>query len=139
MRRRACSIGRLLAAATVLAVIGCDDGGSRAAPVGVDIHGQWGGVYYVEGGSRVSITASVSQDGDAIVIKTDKAEPPGQSLTGTIDENGDIVLTDAYDAEVWTDYGTVTTTRLRVSDYERSPYIGEDPGDVPRKVIDLSR
>lgn len=139
MRLSRVRVSRLWIVLFLAAFFGCDDGGGHASPVGVDIHGRWSGEYYIEGDSHVVITARISQDGDAVVMKTDKAEPPAQSFSGTINEESFIVLTDASDGETWTSYGTVTTTHLTVTDYTRGAHDGESWADIPRQIIDLSR
>jgi hypothetical protein len=128
----------LLAVAIAVCLAGCndsDDGSS--SPVGPSIAGTWSGVYRVEGGNSIAITASVSQDGDAVGIATSKPGPPGRRLTGTITPEGEMTMTDADDGEIWSTFGAVTETHIRIGDFIRQPTARDR--DVPLKIIELER
>ncbi len=119
----------------------CNDSGgdSGPAPVGPDISGQWEGVYYRENSSkRVAIHAEIQQEGDAVVINTDKTSPPAQHFTGRISNDGDMVLTDASDGETWTTHrGAATTEHVQIMDFLWTPEAGEPT--PPMQIVDLHR
>lgn len=127
----------------LLAVAGlssCNDsGGDSTPPVGPDIRGEWVGVYYREtGGARVDIHATIDQEGDAVVIVTDKPSPPAQRFTGTISNDGDLYLTDASDGETWTSHGRpVTHDYIRIVDFLWIP-TPEEP-NPPMQIVELTR
>lgn len=131
---------RLLLITVAAITLGCDSGGSDAAPpVGPDIRGSWSGRYYIRGASDAreqAITATISQDGDAIILKT-SLTGVGADLTGTIDAHGDMTLTDAWDAEIWTTYfQPVNSNFVQVADFTSVPQPGES---TPLQIIELSR
>lgn len=135
-------LGRIAACGAALALLGCDgDGEDRAPPVGADIAGRWSGVYYVEGHTRIPITAKIAQDGDAVRIVTSKKNPPGQRFTGRIDEEGLLTLTDASDGQTWTSLAPATHDHVIIGDYIRRPTAEDrlEGHDVPMRVIDLER
>ena len=128
-----------LALAAVYLTSGCNDGSSSSPPIGPDLRGTWGGVYYrTDGGPRTPLTAKVRQDGDAIYISTDRVDgPTGRKLTGTMTPEGRMTLTDAYDGETWTTfYGPARTNQCRVADYVHPPHV---PENNPLYGIDLRR
>lgn len=128
----------LLVGSLVFGAVGCgDDGDDSSPPVGPSVAGNWTGVYYEEDGGRVPISASVGQDGAAVTIRTSKPTPPGQSLSGTITEDGDLTMTDASDGETWSNFGRVTENYLRIGDYLIHP-TAADP-DQPLQIIELTR
>jgi len=117
----------------------CDGGGggSSLPPVGPSIAGKWTGLFFIQGvpGSEEEIRASIRQDGDAVVIATTRAETAtGHRLTGTIDESGEIFLTDALDGETWTTINTPATENfVEIADFRR------DISDSAIAFIRLSR
>lgn len=118
---------------------GCNEGSSSSPPIGPDLRGTWGGVYYrTDGGPRTPLTAKVRQDGDGIFISTDRTNgPTGRKLTGTMTPDGRMFLTDAYDGELWsTHYGPARTNQFRIADYVHPPHIQENN---PLYVIELRR
>jgi len=133
-------LSRCPALLALLISVSCNDsGGDSAPPVGPDIRGHWTGVYYREtGGGEVRVNAEIEQEGDAVIITTDKPTPPAQRFTGTISNDGDLHLTDAYDGEIWTSHGTPAThDHIRIVDFLWMPS-PEDP-DPPLQVLDLTR
>jgi len=140
MKRCSLLLKKTLVFVAFLCFLGCNDDDGRARPVGADIHGKWSGVFYQTDspGSSVSIRASISQDGDAIVMKTDKSTPPGQRFTGTITASASLTLTDASDGETWTSYGTrAQSDYVAISDFVHHPTAEER--QPSRNVIELSR
>jgi hypothetical protein len=134
-------IGIVLAAVCAFALMsGCDGGGGGSSSQGaVDIAGSWSGSYEnEETGEHVSISATVDQDGSGVVIKTTKGNPPGQSLSGSMDGDANLTMTDAGDGEVWTSYTPTTASRIVITDFTYQPQ-ARDTNDVPRKIIDLRR
>jgi len=132
----------LLAVLVVAALaLGCGSGSGhkRSPPVGPNITGRWNGEYFrTDRSSRTALTATIRQDGDAIWINTSKAEGRARSFTGTMDEDGEMSLTDAYDGQHWTsEYGPATTNRVVIGDYVERPSM-EDP-DPASYVLSLQR
>lgn len=118
---------------------GCGGADHSIPPIGPDLRGRWMGVYYrSDRGGQLSLTASISQEGDAVTLSTSKPSGTARLLTGTISGNGDMVLTDAFDGETWTTlFGPATTNHVMLADYVRQPTV-EDP-DPPVYVLDLTR
>lgn len=131
----------VLAVLVAAAAAGCtssDD--DPAPPVGPAVGGSWVGHYFDRGGSRqdTPITATIRQDGDAIMIRTSLVGV-GANLTGTIDAAGDMRLTDAFDGEIWTThYRPATTNFVQIADFLRQPE-PEDQGATPIQIIELTR
>lgn len=123
-----------------LLAVGCDSGGgSGSTPVGPDIRGKWSGSFYsirLDPPRRQPVTATIQQDGDAVIIKTSRTGT-GANLTGTIDAKGNMKLTDAFDGELWTTYyGPATATRVRILDFLYDDDLG---GESPLVVLDFKR
>jgi hypothetical protein len=122
--------------------VGCDGGGggSSSPPVGPSIGGQWAGRFYVARSSNPNeraITATIRQDGDAVMIATSLVGI-GARLTGTIDAAGSMVLIDGFDGEIWTTFfGPATAASVTVADFLRPPS-DTDP-TPPLNVIQLIR
>lgn len=130
-------LGTAFLTVVACSLMACDGGGggSSAPPVGPSIKGKWTGVYYINpvSGSEREVKATIKQDGDAIIIKTD-LEGIGEKFTGTIDEGGDMFLTDNFDGEIWTThFMPVTESRVQIADYRF------DISDDAIAIIDLTR
>jgi len=130
-------------ASMALVFSGCNDSGSSddgAASAGVpSVSGSWSGIYYrTDEAAEESITASISQDGKAVVINTTKASAPGQAFTGTIETNGEMILTDGSDGETWTThFGPATGNNIHIADFVRPPTPEEM--DPPLRIVHLTR
>lgn len=103
------------------------------------IAGAWRGTYYTRGYGLeqpgVSISAQIRQDGDAVIINT-TLTGVGANLTGTIDSDGDMRLTDAYDGEIWTThYRPATPSFIQIADFLRPPELGDL--ETPIQIMDL--
>ena len=105
---------------------GCNesDGGSPP-PGGPDLSGEWSG-RYVSPGVSEPFEARVIQDGDAVVIQTTRAQA-GRLLTGTMDRDAKLRMTDGYNSELWTSASPATPHRIHIHDYLQTPTIGYDP------------
>lgn len=132
-------ISVILFVLTSRSIPGCAGQGKSVPPVGPDIRGRWGGVYYqTDRGGQVSLSASIGQEGDAVTISTSKPAGTARLLTGTINEEGRMVLTDGFDGETWTTlFGPATPNHVKLADYVYTPSL-EDP-DPPVYVLDLTR
>lgn len=119
---------------------GCNKGGDSQPPVGPSIGGDWTGRYFARYANRpeVALTATIRQDGEAIMIRTSLVGV-GAHFTGTIDPSGDMTLTDAFDAEIWTTrYRPATSNFVQIADFLRAPE-PEDLGETPIQIIELRR
>ena len=136
---------RLLAGTVMLlAASGCFDSGSDSkTPVGPRIGGKdWTGVYYIEGERYPEeITARVGQDGDRVTIVTSRQSAPGRRFTGTVNEEGDLELTDSDDGELWTNLDRTSEAHIRIGDYVRQPTAIDriEGNDVALKIVVLER
>ncbi|MBU1909175.1 MAG: hypothetical protein KJ726_03930 [Verrucomicrobia bacterium] len=133
-------VGALFYLLTFQSIPGCEGTNDKGPPpVGPDIRGRWSGVYYrTDSSGRTSLTASIQQEGEAVTITTDKEEGRAGLLTGTIYENGDLDMTDAFDGQEWTSFfGPVTETHILLADYVSTPS-PEEP-EPPLYILDLTR
>ena len=118
----------------------------RAPRAVLRVGGNWTGSFFntSEAGS-VGLKARIVQVNDSIVITTDKPTPPGQSFSGSIDEDGDMRLTDSFDGETWTTYfGPVTGSSIKIADFvlEGTTTITTTNGvsaSPPLNVVELRR
>jgi hypothetical protein len=112
--------------------------GNKADPVGADIAGDWAGYYENdETGDRENITATVSQDGDAVSITTSKTGP-GHHLTGAISAEAHLFMTDSYDGQTWTSQTPATHNSLEIGDYTYKPEPGAEDSP-PLQFLQLYR
>lgn len=104
------------------------------------IKGKWSGVYYrSDGGGQSPVTATITQNREAVTISTSRQGATAGLLTGTIDPSGRMVLTDALDGETWTTYyGPANENYIKVADFVRAPEI-DDIEPVPLYILELSR
>ena len=113
---------------------------SGSNPSLLNLNGQWVGSLSVLGDmdpGGTSIRATVNQQGDAITIHTNLTSIGG-NLSGTIDADGWIQLTDAFDGETWTTYFLKATgNRIQIADFLRPPSTAEPL--PPMNLIDLRR
>lgn len=123
--------------------LGGSGGGSASSSSAeyISISGSWTGIYAIYDGATVSdrqsLTANIDQDEDAVVINT-SLPSIGRFFTGSINTDGNMRLTDAFDGELWTTYyGPVTRNSIRIADFVRRP-TPSDP-NPPIAVIELSR
>ena len=133
-------VGALFYLLTFQSIPGCDEMNNEGPdPIGPDLRGRWSGAYFrTDSSGQTPLNATVQQEGDAITISTDKPEGTARLMTGTIYENGELDMIDAYDGQEWTSFfGPATTTHIILADYARHPS-PEDP-DPPLYVVDLTR
>jgi hypothetical protein len=100
----------------------------------------WKGVFYAtDKAGRSNLSATITQSGNAITITTNRpAGGIGHRFTGTLGSDGRMRLTDPHDGEIWsTFFGPVTSTYIKLADYERRPTPGNGKDDF--FVIELSR
>jgi len=103
------------------------------------IKGNWSGSYYrTDRPERLSLTAKIEQDRDAVIITTSKSGGTAVNFTGNIRNSGNMRLTDAYDGEAWTTYyGPAKENRIVIADYVYSP--SSNVSNRPLYVVELSR
>lgn len=86
------------------------------------IDGQWSGTFFTENWpfpGRRHVSATITQSGDAITIDT-SLNGIGSFLTGRIDANGGIVLTDAATGETWTTHRQrATESFIEIADFRK--------------------
>lgn len=132
--------------------VGCNDSGgtpsamaavtppTNAAQNNLKLGGTWTGSASIRGDGSpagLPVTATVRQNGDAITIRT-SLTALGANFSGAIEEDGNLVLTDAFDGETWTThFQKPTNNHIQIADYVRPPSF-EDP-DPPTNIIDLMR
>lgn len=107
----------------IAAALGCnlDGGGSSGGSplVGPDLRGSWSGFSGVTSSSaKTPVKATVKQKEDMVTITTTlPKDGTGSQFTGTINGDGDMVLTDAFDGETWTTYkGPANSSSIRIFD-----------------------
>ena len=123
------------AAATSTAAKDNDNGSGGGTP---KIAGKWLGKYsWSDGTHLMSVSATIEQNGNSLVIRTSKAAP-GRLLTGQIRSNGRIRLTDSDDGEIWsTYYGPVSANHVKIADF-LIPTPAGHTGEM-LQVLDLRR
>lgn len=136
----------LLACPLLLCGCGGEDDSAPGAAKGpksglISIAGrEWKGVFYAtDQAGRTSLSATITQSGNAITITTNRpAGGIGHRFTGTLGADGRMRLTDPHDGEIWsTFFGPATPTYIKLADYERRPTPGNGKDDF--YVIELSR
>lgn len=129
----------LVAMVALLTACNLGSSSSDRNPIGPDLDGEWSGEFYImraQNPRRQAITATIRHEGDAVILKTSKTGI-GANLTGTIDEDGNMLMIDALDGEDWTTYfGPATENWLRLADFIWDPLLG---AQSPLAVIDLRR
>ena len=97
-------------------------------PVGADVAGDnWSGYIDLVGKQRQSITATISQNGTYIVIRTTSNQAYGKKLVGNIASDGFMLLYDQTTGEDWTTHhGNATDNRIDLYDYTNSTYTEVD-------------
>lgn len=90
-----------------------------AEPVGADIAGSdWSGFIDLVGSERQSITATISQNGTYVVIRTTSSREYGKKFVGNIASDGFMKLYDQSTGEIWTThYGNATANKIDIYDY----------------------
>ncbi len=90
-----------------------------AEPVGADIAGSnWSGFIDLVGSARQSITATISQNGTYVVIRTTSSREYGKKFVGNIASDGFMKLYDQSTGEIWTThYGNATANKIDIYDY----------------------
>lgn len=107
----------------VLALAGGGGGDDAAACeedlVGPSIAGNtWQGVLSLVSNGTQSVSATITQCGTAITIKTTTTLEYGQKFVGTMDTNGDILVYDQITSEDWTThYSQAQTNSIKLYDF----------------------
>lgn len=88
-------------------------------PVGPDLRGSdWHGYLDVVHGSKESVSASVKQNGNYIVITTSSNQSYGKKFIGNTTSSGRIEAYDQNSGEIWsTDKGNASKNRIDLYDY----------------------
>ena len=119
---------------------GCDGNTEPAQSlVGPNLNGAWTGTLtlHTKDGTRTShIIATINHTGDSVIIHTNGGGT-ASLMTGTIEPDGSMILTDALDGENWTThFSKAIVNRVIVADYIQAPVAGE----LTRlNVLDLRR
>lgn len=110
---------------------------AAASPALPSLAGSWRGVFLdATTGGREALTARITQDGDSLTITTSLAGLGGH-FTGTIQGDGFLWLTDAWDGETWTTLGgAAASSYIVIQDYVTNP---DDPDEQLLNTIELSR
>ena len=115
-------------------LLGCGDGGDdkNAPPEGLDLQGTWLGVAFSNSKpGRENINAVITQDAEAIIIKTSKSETPGKRITGTLSSDNQISATDNDNASTWTTrFSSVSGSSIKLAN---------DRGNNELLIIELFR
>lgn len=121
---------------------GCG-GGSGGGPsvIGPNLNGDWKGDFYITDGSVDRLlTAHIDHEGTNITIRTSRTAGTAVLLTGRIDAEGNMVLTDGFDGETWTTIeGSATKNHILIEDFTERPPPGSLGADTDRYAIDLTR
>lgn len=98
-----------------------DEPEEPAAPyTGPDLNGSWSGFVNLvnKGNENVSISASVSQDGENISINTSSPYSYARSFSGKISSSGNIKVKDGNTGEIWTTHsGAASASSIRLYDW----------------------
>lgn len=87
---------------------------------GPDLNGSWSGFVNLvnEGNENVSVSASVSQDGENISISTNSPYSYARSFSGKISSSGNIKVRDGHTGEIWTTHsGAASASSIRLFDW----------------------
>ncbi|MCX5871561.1 MAG: hypothetical protein NTY00_13250 [Deltaproteobacteria bacterium] len=96
----------------------------------------WRSDYFA--GTEVPVTATVTQTADGLVSITTSKEGLGHYFEGNIDITGHMLVSDAYDNEVWSTLdGPATDVYIKIEDYVVVPDL-EHPAP-PLNIIKLTR
>ncbi len=125
-------IGAGVAGAALLGVALGGGGGGSDAPAdtpetpppaeesysGPAIAGEWSGELDLVKFEPESITATITQQGENITIRTTSSRPYGRLFTGTIDNNGAMLVYDQETGEDWTtSEGNATEKNIVLTDW----------------------
>lgn len=96
-----------------------DDNPPDSEPVGPDIRGgDWSGYLYLVHGDKENVTASISQNGNHLIITTSSNQEYGRKFVGNINDSGSIRVYDQKTGELWTTHeGPATKKRIDLYDY----------------------
>jgi hypothetical protein len=98
----------------------------------------WRSDLYAFNGTKIPITATVTQTTDGLVSITTSKEGLGHYFEGNIDVTGQMLVYDAYDNEDWSTHdGPATEVSIEIEDYVVTPSL-EHP-DPPLNIIKLTR
>ncbi len=121
---------------------GCGGGGGGGASViGPNLNGDWSGDFYITDGSVDRLlTAHIDHEGTNITIHTSRTSGTAVLLTGRIDVEGNMVLTDGFDGETWTTIeGPATKNHILIEDFTERPPPGTLGAETDRYAIELTR
>jgi hypothetical protein len=122
-------LGIVLVSIISLVLTGCEDGGGGSncgssacndSQGYIRVYGEWSGQFYVTGqeNDAIEVTAVVSQDRDAVIIRTDRPSGVGQLFVGFLEPDGSMGLIDSFDGEIWTTYyGPATEDTITIADF----------------------
>jgi len=96
-----------------------DDNPPNSEPVGPDIRGgDWNGYLDLVHGRKENVNASISQNGNHVIITTSSNQEYGRKFVGTINDSGSIRVYDQRTGELWTTHeGPATKNRIDLYDY----------------------
>lgn len=96
-----------------------DENPPDSKPVGPDIRGgDWSGYLDLVHGVKENVTASISQNGNHVIITTSSNQEYGRKFIGNINESGSIRVYDQRTGELWTTHeGPATKKRIDLYDY----------------------
>lgn len=120
---------------------GCDGGGGGGpSVVGPNLNGDWSGDFFITDGSvDRTLTAHIDHKGTNVTIRTSRTSGTAVLLTGHIDVEGNMVLTDGFDGETWTTIeGPATTNHILIEDFTEKPLPGHG-FETDRYAIELTR
>jgi hypothetical protein len=131
-----------VSAVSLLEGCGGGGGGGGGAPsvIGPNLNGAWEGDFYITDGTvDYTITAQISHEGSNITLRTSRSAGTGVLLTGWINTEGHMQLTDGFDGETWTTIeGPATTNHVLIEDFTETPPPGHG-WETDRYAIELVR
>lgn len=89
-------------------------------PVGADLAGtNWAGILLLINGKRENVTATVTQNGSLVEIKTSTTQSYGSKFNGTISSSGYLNMYEQVTGEQWTTHTgpAATASRIEIYDY----------------------
>ncbi|MFT5112119.1 MAG: hypothetical protein ACI8P9_001443 [Parasphingorhabdus sp.] len=78
----------------------------------------WVGYFKDRKDAYEPVTASITHEGDLVIIRTSKASGVARVLSGRITSRGNMLLFDTFDREDWTTlFGAASTNSINLADY----------------------
>ena len=139
-RFSAFAVAALVSVAALLEGCGGGGGGGGPSVIGPNLNGSWAGDFFITDGSiDRTLTAEIEHSGTNITIRTSRTAGTAVLLTGWIDDEGNMQLTDAFDGETWTTIdGPATTNHVLIEDFVEAPPPGHG-WETDRYAIELVR